>query len=118
MNRAGRSHPDPAAPALAEMDRAAARLRRRMLREQAQAYDRRRHLPRLIFVPRQVRTLPEPDQTRAIIGRLKRALRLNLALRARRDWSYSRYRHAALVAALGGELMRLRSLRQSDGESS
>ena len=117
MTLAGQNNP-PLSHVLAETDRAAVCLRRRMLREQARLYDRQCHLPRLIAVPRHLRRLPEPERTQAIICRLKRALRRNLALRARRKWSYSRHRHAALLAALGGELMRLRRLGQSAGKSS
>jgi len=67
------------------------------------------HLPE---VPPALHDLPEPAQTRAMIACLKSALRRSLARRARRHWSYSSRRHTALLAALGGELMRLRRIQQ------
>lgn len=108
MEEAGRS--GALALALAAAGETAARARRRRIRLQSQYYDRQRHLPGLIALPPELRTLAEPALTRAIIRRLRQALRFSLAHRAAREWTWCRHRHEALLTALAGELLRLRRL--------
>lgn len=104
-----RAHHGPIGEALRQIGARAARRRRRLIRLGARRYRRPRDLPRLIAAPPHWLDDPRPAAAKAVIARLKAALRRSLRDRRSGHWRYCRHRHLALLQALSGEMRRLAS---------
>jgi hypothetical protein len=77
----------------------------------ASRYDRRIMLPRLFrILPGEWDDAGEPELTRMILARLRRALRREWSLARARHWAYDFDRHIALAQAWRAEKRRYRTL--------
>jgi hypothetical protein len=77
----------------------------------AARYDRRVMLPRLFRIwPGEWDGTGEPELTRMILARLRKALRREWALARARHWAYDFDRHVALAQAWRAETQRRRAL--------
>jgi hypothetical protein len=86
-------------------------------RMSAEAYDRPRHLPRLLALwPSEIADQSAEGGAR-IVARLKRALRAERARGRAGHWSYDLNRHVALLGALRAELGRMSHRASADPAS-
>ncbi len=77
-------------------------------------YDRRAMLPRLLKIwPGELDDAGEPEASKIILARLRRALRREWSLSRARHWAYDVNRHIALAQAWRAETARLRALPRS-----
>lgn len=78
----------------------------------AARYERRLMLPRLLHLwPGELESVPEPEMTRLVLMRLRRALRREWSRARARHWAYDVHRHIALAQAWRAESARWRRLR-------
>ena len=91
-----------------EIGRRAAESYDALIRRGIEAYDRRRHLPRILPVgPAEVADV-SPSGIRSILARLARALRAERSRGRAGHWTYDLNRHIALAQAYESERRLLR----------